>query len=161
MLAVVLAILAKLAVILKLGLWSISKRIASIIFLNIYTPPQHALTHNSLCFKMIDKANSKFDSKIKEALHINWKKPNLNARQNHLALTLSLCFCFLLFFSIFIFYFCVSLSSIVFIIYANHWHLLLSWLTLLLRHLFVTHLVIIVYNIYVINVCPRQLLWFI
>ena len=34
--------------------------------------------------------NSKFDLKIKEALHGNWKKPNLNAQQNHLALTLSL-----------------------------------------------------------------------
>ena len=47
-------------------------------------------TYNSLCFKIIDKANSKFDLKIKEALHINWIKPNLNAQQNHLALTLSL-----------------------------------------------------------------------
>ena len=44
----------------------------------------------SLCFKIIDKANSKFDLKIKEALHISWRKPNLNAQQNHLALTLSL-----------------------------------------------------------------------
>ena len=35
------------------------------------------LTHNSLCFKIIDKANSKFYLKIKEALHINWRKPNL------------------------------------------------------------------------------------
>ena len=26
-----------------------------------YTPPQHALTHNSLCFKIIDKANSNLD----------------------------------------------------------------------------------------------------
>ena len=41
-------------------------------------------------FKIIDKANSKFDLKVKEALHINWRKPNLNAQQNHLALTLSL-----------------------------------------------------------------------
>ena len=46
--------------------------------------------YNSLCFKIIDKANSKFDLKIKEALHINWRKANLNAQQNHLALTLSL-----------------------------------------------------------------------
>ena len=46
-------------------------------------------SYNSLCFKVIDKANSKFDLKIKEALHINWRKPNLNAQQNHLALTLS------------------------------------------------------------------------
>ena len=45
MLAVVLAILAKLVVILKLGLRSISKRITSLIFLNIYTLPKRALTH--------------------------------------------------------------------------------------------------------------------
>ena len=38
----------------------------NVIFLNIYTPPQHGLTHNFLCFKMIDKANSKFDLKIKK-----------------------------------------------------------------------------------------------
>ena len=89
MLAVVQARLAKLVVILKLGLRSISKRITSLIFLNIYTLPQYALTHIILCFKIIDKANSKFDLKIKEALHINWRKPNLNAQQNHLVLTLS------------------------------------------------------------------------
>ena len=47
-------------------------------------------SYNSLCFEIIDKANSKFDLKIKEALHISWRKPNLNAQQNHLALTLSL-----------------------------------------------------------------------
>ena len=41
-------------------------------------------------FKIIDKANSKCDLKIKEALHINWRKPNLNAQQNHVFLTLSL-----------------------------------------------------------------------
>ena len=90
MLAVVIAILEKRVVILKLGFRSISKRITSLIFLNIYTPLQHVLAHNSLFFKIIDKANSKFDLKIKEALHINWKKPNLNAQQNHLALTLSI-----------------------------------------------------------------------
>ena len=47
-------------------------------------------SYNSLCFKIIDKANSKFDLRIKEALHINWRKTNLNAQQNNLALTLSL-----------------------------------------------------------------------
>ena len=64
--------------------------ITSLIFLNICIPPQHVLTHNSLCFKIVDKANSKADLKIKETLHINWRKPNLNAQQNHLVLTLSL-----------------------------------------------------------------------
>ena len=38
-------------------------------------------SYNSLCFKIIDKANSKFDLKIKEALHINWRKPKLNAQK--------------------------------------------------------------------------------
>ena len=47
-------------------------------------------SYNSHCFKIIDKANSKLDRKIKEALHINWRKLNLNAQQNHLALTLPL-----------------------------------------------------------------------
>ena len=47
---------------------------------------------NSLSYKIIDKIdkNSKFDLKIKKALHINWKKPNLNAQQNHLSLTITL-----------------------------------------------------------------------
>ena len=91
MLAVVLVVLAKLVVILKLGLGSISKRITSLIFLNIFTPPQHPLIHIILfCFKIIDKAYSKFDLEIKEALDVTWRKPNLSAQQNHLAFTLSL-----------------------------------------------------------------------
>ena len=47
-------------------------------------------SYDSLYFKIIDKANSKFDLEIKEALDINWRKPNLSAQQDHLALTLSL-----------------------------------------------------------------------
>ena len=35
-------------------------------------------SYNSPSFKIIDEANSKFDLKVKEALHINWRKPNLN-----------------------------------------------------------------------------------
>ena len=35
-------------------------------------------------------ANSKFDLIIKDALPFNWRKPNLNAQQNYLALTLLL-----------------------------------------------------------------------
>ena len=45
MLAVVLATLAKLVAILKLGLRNISIRITSLIFLNIYTLPQHTLSN--------------------------------------------------------------------------------------------------------------------
>ena len=47
-------------------------------------------SYNSLYFKIIGKASCKLDLKIKEDLHINWRKPTLNVQQNHLALTLSL-----------------------------------------------------------------------
>ena len=45
--------------------------------------------YNSLSFKIIDKASSKLDLKIKESFHINWRKPTLNAQQNYFALILS------------------------------------------------------------------------
>ena len=111
-------------------------------------------SYNSPYFKIIDKANSKFNLKIKEALHINWRKPNLNAQQNHLALTLSVkllsplalfCLCF---------FFCISLSSTILIFFAFLFHLLFSLslrliigifyclnYTLLLLHLTGTHFV--------------------
>ena len=67
------------------------KKDNKLIFLNIYTQLQHALTHIILfLFKITDKANSKFDVKIKEPSHINWRKPNLSAQQKHLSLTLLL-----------------------------------------------------------------------
>ena len=68
----------------------IKKDNKSHIFKHLHSTTTCFDSYNSLCFKIIDKANSKFDLKIKEALHINWRKPNLNAQQNHLALTLSL-----------------------------------------------------------------------
>ena len=101
----------------------IKKDNKSHIFKHLHSTATCFNSYNSLCFKIIDKANSKFDFKIKDALHINWRKPNLNAQQNHLALTLLLwllsptliffvfvCFCFCFVFV------CVYLSSIFFII---------------------------------------------
>ena len=75
----------KFVVILKLGLSSKSH-----IFKHLHSTATYFDSHNSLCFEIIDKANCKFDLKIKEALHINWRKLNLNAQQNHLALTFTL-----------------------------------------------------------------------
>ena len=60
------------------------------IFKHLHSTATCFDSYNSLCFKIIDKANSEFDFKIKELLHINWRKSNLNAQQNHLSLTLSL-----------------------------------------------------------------------
>ena len=49
------------------------------IFKYLHSTATQIDSYNSLCFKIIDKGNSKFDLKIKEALHINWRKPDLNA----------------------------------------------------------------------------------
>ena len=46
------------------------------------------LQSTATCFDLYNY--SIFDLKIKEDLHINWRKPNLNAQQNNLALNLLL-----------------------------------------------------------------------
>ena len=100
----------------------IKKDDKSHIFKHLHSTTTCFDSYNSLCFKISDKANSKFDLKIKEALHINWRKPNLNAQQKHLALTLSLQVLFSLLLSVFDCFsfvvFCISDPSIVFIISA-------------------------------------------
>ena len=133
-LAVALAMLTKLVVILKLGLRNIWKKDnKSRISKHLHSTATYFDSNNSLCFKIIDKTNSKFDLKNKEALHINWRKPNLNAQQNYLVLTLSLLllapvlsFCAVLYSVLFLFFF-VSFSPIIFITSnTNYGHLLLS-----------------------------------
>ena len=69
---------------------NIKKDNKSHIFKHLLSTTAFFDSYDSLSFKIINKANSKFDLKIKEALHIIWIKPNLNAQQSHLALTLSL-----------------------------------------------------------------------
>ena len=46
------------------------------IFKHLHSTTACFDSYNSLPFKIIDKVNSKFDLKIKEALQINWRKPN-------------------------------------------------------------------------------------
>ena len=154
-LAVVLAILAKLLVILKLGLRNKSKRITSLIFLNIYTPSrhalacinlQHALNCNKDCFtlsfKVIDKTNFKFDLKIKESLHINWRKPNLNVQQSLSSHPFTLAFVPLVFSVLFAF----SLALLFHLLFSSSLTLIITIFcclnyTLLLLHLIITDLV--------------------
>ena len=68
----------------------IKKDNKSHIFKHLHSTETCFDSYNSLCFKITDKANSKFDLKTKEALHIYWRKPNLNTQQHNIALTLSL-----------------------------------------------------------------------
>ena len=87
LLAVVLTILAKHVIKTRFE-EHIKRDNKSHIFKHLHSTATCFDSFNSLCFKIIDKGNCKFDLKIKEVLHINWRKPNLNAQQNHLALTL-------------------------------------------------------------------------
>ena len=121
-------------------------------------------SYNSLCFKIIDKANSKIDLKIKETLHINWRKPNLNVQQNHLALTLFTtatvpCCSFLsLLFLRFLFHLLLSLSVtlIIDIFYCLNYILLLLHLikTLLVSHLSLLSIVFII-SMLIISICAN------
>ena len=88
------------------------------------TPTQHALTHIILSFKIIDKANSKFNLKIKEYLQLI--RQNLKrTTKSFSCYTLTIAYASLLFLFVFVFFF-HSFSSIVFIICdTNYWHLLL------------------------------------
>ena len=88
----------------------IKKDNKSLIFKYLHSSETCFDSYNSLCFKIIDKANSKLDLKITEALHINWRKPNLNAQQNHLALSFLSLFVFLLLFFLSLFHLLFSLS---------------------------------------------------
>ena len=67
----------------------IKKDNKSRIFKHLHSTATCLDSYNSLSFKIIYKANSKLDLKIEEASHINWRKPDLSAQQNHLSLTLS------------------------------------------------------------------------
>ena len=42
------------------------------------------------CFEILDSAPTKFQLKLKEAMYINWEKPNLNQQVHHVNPTLTL-----------------------------------------------------------------------
>ena len=122
----------------------IKKDSKSHIFKHLHFTRTCFYSYNSISFKIVDKANSKFDLKIEEALHINLRKPELNAQQNHLSLSpfrysfrppSSVFFFFFLFSCGFLFHLLFSLSLTLIIMIFN----CLNYTSLLL--LIATHLV--------------------
>ena len=67
----------------------VKKDSKSHIFKHLYSTTTWFDSYNSFPFIIINKANSKFDLMTTEPLHINWRKPSLNGKQNNLVLTLS------------------------------------------------------------------------
>ena len=74
------------------GLRSIWKRIKSATFLQILLIMKLVLklalsTEN--CFEIINSASTPFKLKLKEAMHIIWKKPSLNKQQKHVSISIT------------------------------------------------------------------------
>ena len=137
----------------------IKKDTKSHIFKRLHSTTVCFNSYDSLSFEIIDKAYPKFDLKIKEAVDISWRKPDLSTQKSQLALTLSLklvlpifSFPFLFFPFSFIYYF--------FIFETNYRHLFCFNYTSPLLHLIITHFVNKFDDKFVVNICPRQLLWF-
>ena len=102
----------------------------SYIFKHLHSAATCFDSNNSFCFQIIDKANSKSALKIKEPLHINWRKPNLNATKSFSSHPFAIAYVPLAPFSLCLFFFCCFLHfSVIYSFYylnTNYWHLLLS-----------------------------------
>ena len=106
------------------------------VFKHLHSTATSFDSYNSLCFKIFDKADSKFDLKTKEAFYINWRKLKCTTKSFSSFSCYNIChpFSFLCVFVFFcccyfcFFIFCVSHSSIIFILFhTNYWHLSMSY----------------------------------
>ena len=98
------------------------------IFKHLHSSETCFDSYNSLCFNIIDKASSKFDLKIKQALHINWRKLKCTIAQSPFHYSVcSVAACSFL--SLFVFCCFLRFTFIYYIFIvsdANYRHLLLS-----------------------------------
>ena len=54
---------------------------------NIYTTKRNASIDLN-CSSVLDSTTTKYQTNFKEGMYIDWEKPNLNKRTNHLSTTL-------------------------------------------------------------------------
>ena len=62
---------------------------ASNVFRHLKSSPHCRSLCSVDCFKILDHASTEFQLKIKEAIHIKFEKPSLNAQVHHVNLKLS------------------------------------------------------------------------
>ena len=62
----------------------------STIYKHLHNNEEYFSSYNSDCLSISDYAPTQFQIKNKESMHIDWEKPNLNKKLNHLATTLSI-----------------------------------------------------------------------
>lgn len=63
---------------------------SSYIFKHLQNPGSCRQSCSADCFEILDSAPTKFQLKLKEAMHINWEKPNLNQQVHHVNMMLKL-----------------------------------------------------------------------
>ena len=63
---------------------------SSYIFKHLLSSERCRQSCSADCFEILDSAPTKFQLKLKEAMHINWEKPNLNQQVHHVNLRLTL-----------------------------------------------------------------------
>lgn len=85
-----LAISVKLVIIFSHASVNISPDKSSHIFNHLQNSESCLQSCSADCFEILDSAPTKLQLKLKEAMHINWEKPNLNQQVHHINMTLTL-----------------------------------------------------------------------
>ena len=68
----------------------IKKDKKSHVFQHLHNKEECFSSFDLNCFSILDSATTKYQTKLKEGMYINWEKPNLNKQKNHLSTTLSI-----------------------------------------------------------------------
>ena len=59
------------------------------IFLHLVNKETCKALTTENCFEIIDSASAPFKLKLKEAMHIIWKKPSLNKKKKHVSISIT------------------------------------------------------------------------
>ena len=68
----------------------IKKDKKSHVFQHLRTKEECFSSFDLNCFSILDLTTTKYQTKLKEGMYIDWEKPNLNKQKNHLSTTLSI-----------------------------------------------------------------------
>ena len=61
----------------------------SLIFVHLVSNDTCKVLGAENCFEIIDSTSTPFRLKLKEAMHIIWKKPSLNKQQKHVSISIT------------------------------------------------------------------------
>ena len=68
----------------------IKKDKKSHVFQDLHSKEECISSFDLNCVSILDSATTKYQTKLKEGMYIDWEKPNLNKQKSHLSTTLSI-----------------------------------------------------------------------